>query len=304
MGIFEKFKNGLSKARNAIFKNIKTIFSGKVLDDEVLEELEEILIMSDMGVEVSNKILEELKTRYKADNSYDDPLLLLRDILVENLDKDEMINDFKQKPYVILIVGVNGSGKTTTSAKLAKMYSDQGKDVVLAAADTFRAAAIEQLKEWGERLNTTVIAHQKGSDAAAVVYDAITHAKSKGKDVVLIDTAGRLHTKSNLMDELKKIRRIVEREVPGAPHETLLVLDGTTGQNGISQAKAFKEAIDITGIVLTKLDGTAKGGIAFAINHELNIPIKLVGLGEKEDDLQIFDPVSYCNALLGVDEEE
>ncbi|MGY4686431.1 signal recognition particle-docking protein FtsY [Petrotoga sp. DB-2] len=304
MGIFEKFKNGLSKARNTIFKNIKTIFSGKVLDDDVLEELEEILIMSDMGVEVSHEILEELKSRYKADNSYNDPLLLLRDILVENLQKDEVVNDFQQKPYVILIVGVNGSGKTTTAAKLAKMYSSQGKEVVLAAADTFRAAAIEQLKEWGNRLNTTVIAHQKGSDAAAVVYDAITHAKSRGKDVVLIDTAGRLHTKSNLMDELKKIRRVVEREVPGAPHETLLVLDGTTGQNGISQAKAFKEAIDITGIVVTKLDGTAKGGIAFAINHELNIPIKLVGFGEKEDDIQIFDPLSYCDALLGVDEVE
>jgi len=260
--------------------------------------------MSDMGVEVSNKILEELKNKYKTDNSYNDPLLLLRDILVENLQQDEVVNDFPQKPYVILIVGVNGSGKTTTAAKLAKMYSSQGEEVVLAAADTFRAAAIEQLKEWGNRLNTTVIAHQKGSDAAAVVYDAITHAKSRGKDVVLIDTAGRLHTKSNLMDELKKIRRVVEREVPGAPHETLLVLDGTTGQNGISQAKAFKEAIDITGIVVTKLDGTAKGGIAFAINHELNIPIKLVGFGEKEDDLQIFDPQSYCNALLGVDEVE
>jgi len=304
MGIFEKFKNGLSKARNTVFKNIKTIFSGKVLDDDVLEELEEILIMSDMGVEVSNKVLEELKSKYKTDNSYNDPLLLLRDILVENLQKDEVVNDFQQKPYVILIVGVNGSGKTTTTAKLSKMYSNQGKEVVLAAADTFRAAAIEQLKEWGNRLNTTVIAHQKGSDAAAVVYDAITHAKSKGKDVVLIDTAGRLHTKSNLMDELKKIKRVVEREVPGAPHETLLVLDGTTGQNGISQAKAFKEVIDITGIVVTKLDGTAKGGIAFAINHELNIPIKLVGFGEKEDDLQIFDPLSYCDALLGVDEVE
>ncbi|POZ88060.1 MULTISPECIES: signal recognition particle-docking protein FtsY [Petrotoga] len=304
MGIFEKFKNGLSKARNTVFKNIKTIFSGKVLDNDVLEELEEILIMSDMGVEVSNKVLEELKSKYKTDNSYNDPLLLLRDILVENLHKDEVVNDFQQKPYVILVVGVNGSGKTTTTAKLSKMYSNQGKEVVLAAADTFRAAAIEQLKEWGNRLNTTVIAHQKGSDAAAVVYDAITHAKSKGKDVVLIDTAGRLHTKSNLMDELKKIRRVVEREVPGAPHETLLVLDGTTGQNGISQAKAFKEAIDITGIVVTKLDGTAKGGIAFAINHELNIPIKLVGFGEKEDDLQIFDPLSYCDALLGVDEVE
>lgn len=303
MSIFDKFKKGLSKARNSVFKNIKTIFSGKVLDDEVIEELEEILIMSDMGVEVTNKILEELKEKYKKDNSQDDPLLLLRDILVENLKQDEIVDEFTQKPYVILIVGVNGSGKTTTTAKLAKLYSKQGKQVVLTAADTFRAAAIEQLKEWGKRLNSTVIAHQKGSDAAAVVYDAVTHAKSKNKDVILIDTAGRLHTKSILMEELKKIRRIIEREIPGAPHETLLVLDGTTGQNGISQAKAFKEAIDITGVVVTKLDGTAKGGIAFSINHELKVPIKLVGFGEKEDDLEIFDPMNYCNALLGIEEE-
>lgn len=303
MGIFEKFKNGLSKTRETIFKNIKTIFSGKSLTEEDLEELEEILIMSDMGVEVANSILQELKERYHQHNStLDDPLLLLRDILVENLAKGDLEMNFDKKPYVILLVGVNGSGKTTTAAKLAKMYIDHGKDVVLVAADTFRAAAVEQIKEWGKRLNATVIAHQKGSDAAAVVYDAINHAKSKNKDVVIIDTAGRLHTKSNLMEELKKIKRIIQKEIEGAPNEILLVLDGTTGQNGISQAKSFMQAIDITGIVITKLDGTAKGGIAFAINHELKIPIKLVGLGEKEDDLQIFDPLSYCNALLGIGE--
>lgn len=303
MGIFEKFKNGLSKTRETIFKNIKTIFSGKSLTEEDLEELEEILIMSDMGVEVANSILQELKERYHQHNStLDDPFLLLRDILVENLAKGDLEMNFDKKPYVILLVGVNGSGKTTTAAKLAKMYIDHGKDVVLVAADTFRAAAVEQIKEWGKRLNATVIAHQKGSDAAAVVYDAINHAKSKNKDVVIIDTAGRLHTKSNLMEELKKIKRIIQKEIEGAPNEILLVLDGTTGQNGISQAKSFMQAIDITGIVITKLDGTAKGGIAFAINHELKIPIKLVGLGEKEDDLQIFDPLSYCNALLGIGE--
>ncbi|PNR92788.1 signal recognition particle-docking protein FtsY [Petrotoga sp. 9PWA.NaAc.5.4] len=303
MGIFEKFKNGLSKTRETIFKNIKTIFSGKSLTEEDLEELEEILIMSDMGVEVANSILQELKERYHQHNSTsDDPLLLLRDILVENLDKGNVEMNFDKKPYVILLVGVNGSGKTTTAAKLAKMYIDHGKEVVLVAADTFRAAAIEQIKEWGKRLNATVIAHQKGSDAASVVYDAINHAKSKNKDVIIVDTAGRLHTKSNLMEELKKIKRIIQKEIEGAPNETLLVLDGTTGQNGISQAKSFMQAIDITGIIITKLDGTAKGGIAFAINHELKIPIKLVGLGEKEDDLQIFDPLSYCNALLGIGE--
>ncbi|HOB16324.1 MAG TPA: signal recognition particle-docking protein FtsY [Defluviitoga sp.] len=303
MSIKEKFMNGLSKTRKALFNNIKTIFSGRTLDEETLEELEEILIMSDMGVEVVDKILEELKERYNKEKSdQKDPLILLRNIMVSHLNTSPLVLDTSIKPLVILIVGVNGSGKTTTAAKLAKIYIEYGKNVVLVAADTFRAAAIEQLKEWGNKLNTTVIAHQKGSDPAAVVFDAINHAKAKNKNVIIIDTAGRLHTKSNLMEELKKIKRVVQREIEGAPQEILLVLDGTTGQNGIVQAKAFKEAIDITGIVITKLDGTAKGGIAFAINHELNIPIKLVGLGEKEDDLQIFDPITYCNALLGIEE--
>ena len=301
MGIFDKFKKGLEKARNTFFGSIKTIFAGKTLDDETLEELEEILVMSDMGVEVTQKILKELKASYKkSDDS--DPLLLLRDIMEKNLTNEPINLNPTKKPYVILVVGVNGNGKTTTIAKLANQYIKNGKSVVLAAGDTFRAAAIEQLKHWGEKIGAEVIAHEHGSDAAAVAFDAIKHAKAKGKDVVLIDTAGRLHNKSNLMEELKKIKRVVQKELPEGVDETLLILDGTTGQNGIVQAKAFKETVDITGIVITKLDGTAKGGIAFAIDHDLNIPIRMIGIGEKEDDLQPFIPHEYCDALLGLEE--
>ncbi|KAF2956079.1 signal recognition particle-docking protein FtsY [Marinitoga sp. 38H-ov] len=301
MGFFNKIKEGLKKTRDKFFGNIKTIFSGRTLDDDVLEELEEIMILSDMGVEASKDIIEKLKERYKKEKT-DDPLLLLRDIMVEHLDNKPIILKPEKKPYVILVVGVNGTGKTTTIAKLGKIYKENGNEVVFASGDTFRAAAIEQLKEWGNRLGINVIAHSHGSDAAAVAYDALNHAISKNKDVVIIDTAGRLHTKSNLMEELKKIKRVIQKVIPDAPHETLLVLDGTTGQNGIVQAKVFKEAIDLSGIVVTKLDGTAKGGIAFAINQELKIPIKLIGVGEKEDDLQLFDPNDYCNALLDIEE--
>ncbi|SHF33702.1 signal recognition particle-docking protein FtsY [Marinitoga hydrogenitolerans DSM 16785] len=301
MGFFNKIAEGLKKTREKFFGNIKTLFSGRILDEDVLEELEEIMILSDVGVESTKDILEKLKERYKKEKS-EDPLLLLRDIMVEHLDNKPLNLNPDKKPFVILVVGVNGTGKTTTIAKLGKLYKEKGKDVVFAAGDTFRAAAIEQLKEWGKRLNINVIAHSHGSDAAAVAYDALNHAISKNKDVVIIDTAGRLHTKSNLMEELKKIKRVIQKVIPDAPHEILLVLDGTTGQNGIIQAKVFKEAIDLSGIAITKLDGTAKGGIAFAINQELKIPIKLIGVGEKAEDLQIFDPEMYCNALLGIEE--
>lgn len=300
MGFFNKIANGLKKTREKFFGNIKTLFSGRKLDDEVLEELEEIMILSDVGVKATKDILDKLKERYKKEKS-EDPLLLLRNIMVEHLDDEPLDFNPDKKPYVILVVGVNGTGKTTTIAKLGKMYKEKGKNVVLAAGDTFRAAAIEQLKEWGSRLDINVIAHSHGSDAAAVVYDALNHAVAKNKDIVIIDTAGRLHTKSNLMEELKKIKRVIQKVIPDAPHETLLVLDGTTGQNGIIQAQVFKDAIDLSGIVVTKLDGTAKGGIAFAINQELKIPIKLIGVGEKADDLQIFDPEEYCDALLGIE---
>ncbi|WGS65436.1 signal recognition particle-docking protein FtsY [Marinitoga aeolica] len=301
MGFFNKIAKGLKKTRDKFFGNIKTLFSGRTLDDDVLEELEEIMILSDVGVEATHDILEKLKERYRKEKN-EDPLLLLRDIMVEHLDNKPLEFNPDKKPFVILVVGVNGTGKTTTIAKLGKIYKEKGNDVVFAAGDTFRAAAIEQLKEWGNRLNIDVIAHSHGADAAAVAYDALNHAVAKNRDVVIIDTAGRLHTKSNLMEELKKIKRVIQKVIPDAPHETLLVLDGTTGQNGIVQAQVFKEAIDLSGIVVTKLDGTAKGGIAFAINQEIGIPIKLIGVGEKADDLQIFDPKVYCNALLGIDE--
>lgn len=219
----------------------------------------------------------------------------------ENLTFDPLNLTPEKKPYVIMVVGVNGAGKTTSISKIAKKYIDNDKSVVMAAADTFRAAAIEQLQFWGEKVGATVIAHEQGSDAAAVAFDALSHAKAKGKDVVIVDTAGRLHNKSNLMKELSKIQKVILKEV-GQIDEVIMVLDGTTGQNGIQQAKIFKEFVDLTGIIITKLDGTAKGGIAFSIDHELKLPIKLVCVGEKVDDLQEFNPEFYCNALLDLEE--
>ncbi|MFO7881352.1 MAG: signal recognition particle-docking protein FtsY [Kosmotogaceae bacterium] len=300
MGLFSKFKDGLKKTRETFFNQIKNVLSSSKLDQESIEELEELLILSDMGIETVNHVIDEFKKRSK---DYDNPLTALQEILKEMLRQEE-INVEQHTPEVISIVGVNGTGKTTTLGKLAKIYHDEGKTVVLAACDTFRAAAIEQIKEWGKFVGVEVILQKQGADAAAVAYDAVSHAKSKNKDMVFIDTAGRLHTRRNLMEELRKIHRVVSKVVPGAPHEVLLTIDATTGQNGLVQAKKFTEAVNVSGIVLTKLDGTAKGGIVFAIAKELKLPIKFIGVGEKADDLKPFDPGVFVNALLESEDGE
>ncbi|HCF38518.1 MAG TPA: signal recognition particle-docking protein FtsY [Thermosipho africanus] len=292
MGFFEKFKQGLKKTRESFFGKMKSILSEKKLDDETKEEIEELLILSDVGFEATEYILNRIE-ELKGEDAYES----LKKVLLEILNFNSELK-IEKKPFVISMVGVNGSGKTTTAGKLAEYFSKSGKSVVLAACDTFRAAAIDQLKVWAERTSSTFIAHQEGADSAAVAFDAVSHAISKEKDIVILDTAGRLHTKKNLMEELRKINRVIKKKIEDAPHEVLLVIDAVTGQNGLQQAKIFKEFVDITGIVLTKLDGTAKGGIAIAIAKELGIPIKFVGLGEGVDDLKPFDAEDFVNALL------
>ncbi len=292
MGFFEKLRQGLEKTRKTFFDGIKQLLGVGRIDEETLQELEELLIAADVGHQTTTWIIEKLKQERS-----DDPIASLKKILVELLDADTSLN-LTGSPSVISVVGVNGSGKTTSVAKLASQFQAMGKSVVMAAADTFRAAAIEQLKVWGERINCTVIAHEEGSDPAAVAYDAVNHAKSKSKDIVIIDTAGRLHTKKNLMEELRKIHRVVAKLVDGAPHEVLLVIDATTGQNGLVQARIFKEMVNVTGLVITKLDGTAKGGVALAIKHELSLPIKFIGVGESAEDLKPFDAKQFVEALF------
>jgi fused signal recognition particle receptor len=292
VGFFEKLRQGLEKTRKTFFDGIKQLLGVGRIDEETLQELEELLIAADVGHQTTTWIIEKLKQERS-----DDPIASLKKILVELLDADTSLN-LTGSPSVISVVGVNGSGKTTTVAKLASQFQAMGKSVVMAAADTFRAAAIEQLKVWGERINCTVIAHEEGSDPAAVAYDAVNHAKSKSKDIVIIDTAGRLHTKKNLMEELRKIHRVVAKLVDGAPHEVLLVIDATTGQNGLVQARIFKEMVNVTGLVITKLDGTAKGGVALAIKHELSLPIKFIGVGESAEDLKPFDAKQFVEALF------
>lgn len=299
MGFLSKIKEGLKKTRDSVFSKVKNILSIEKLDDETLEELEELLILSDMGVETVEEVIERLKEKVKV---VKDPNAALREVLIDILKDDEEEKKETPKPYVLLIVGVNGTGKTTTIGKLSKIFKEQGKRVVLAAADTFRAAAVEQLKVWSDRVGADFISQGQGADAAAVAYDAVMHAKSKGKDIVIIDTAGRLHTRHNLMEELKKVYRTIGRVLPGAPHDVWLVLDATTGQNGLVQAKKFAETVSITGIVLTKLDGTAKGGIVFAIKKELKTPVKYIGVGEGADDLKPFDPEEFVDALLATEE--
>ncbi|MDF2542025.1 MAG: ftsY [Herbinix sp.] len=300
-GFFSKLVQGLSKTRNSIVSGIDAIFSGfSSIDDDFYEELEEILIMADLGINTTTAILDNLRKKVK-ENKIKDPgecRELLINSMKEQMQLKETAYEFEKQKAVVLLIGVNGVGKTTSVGKLAGQLKDQGKKVMVAAADTFRAAAIEQLTEWAHRANVEIIAQKEGSDPAAVIYDAVTSAKARNVDVLLCDTAGRLHNKKNLMEELKKINRVIEREYPDAYRETLVVLDGTTGQNAMAQAKEFNEVADITGIVLTKLDGTAKGGIAIAIQSELGIPVKYIGIGEKIDDLQKFNAEDFVNALF------
>lgn len=303
--VTQKFTDGLAKTRDLLVEKVEDLVRRyKKIDDDFFDELEEILITSDVGVNTVMELIDDLRgevRKHKIENAIDlQPILSEK--LVALLKNDEVadtsLNIEEGRLNVILFVGVNGVGKTTTIGKMAHMFKQQGKNVLLAAGDTFRAAAIEQLEVWGERVGVDVIKQQQGSDPAAVIFDAVQAAKSRGVDVLLCDTAGRLQNKVNLMEELAKVHRVLARELPGAPHEVLLVLDATTGQNALSQAKTFGQSAGVSGIVLTKLDGTAKGGIVIAIRNELNIPVKYVGLGERMDDLQPFDPEQFVHALF------
>ncbi|OGW33467.1 MAG: signal recognition particle-docking protein FtsY [Nitrospirae bacterium GWC2_56_14] len=300
LGVFKSLSDGLAKTRKNIADKLGTLILGRKIDETFLEELEEALIASDVGVETTSFVLKDLTERFKRSelSTPDEVRARLKHLLLGILASTTSKFVVTATPSVVLVIGVNGTGKTTTIGKLAHRLQSQGKQVMLAAGDTFRAAASEQLSIWGERAGIPVIKHQEGADPSAVVFDAVTAAKARAADVLIVDTAGRLHTKSNLMDELKKVKRIVSRELPGAPHETLLVLDGNTGQNALVQARMFHEAIGVTGIVLTKLDGTSKGGIVFAINKELGIPVKFVGIGEAIEDLREFEPKEFVDALL------
>lgn len=303
LGFFAKIKSGLSKTRNNILSSVDNVLKSFVkIDEDLFEELEEALIMADIGVETSLYIIEKLREKVKDERVTDASEIkrLLINVISEILEKDdEPLN--LQSPTVILVIGVNGVGKTTTIGKLAHNYLSEGKSVLLAAADTFRAAAIDQLQIWGDRNNCEVIKHQENSDPAAVVFDAVNAAKARKTDILICDTAGRLHNKKNLMEELRKIAKVIDREYPEAHTEVFLVLDATTGQNAIQQAKLFSEVANITGLVLTKLDGTAKGGIVLAIKHDMNIPVRYIGVGEQINDLQPFNSKEFSNALF--DEE-
>ena len=305
-GFFKRLKEGLSKTRNSIVDSFSSVFGASHIDDDFYEELEETFIMADMGYETTEKVIENLKERVKEARIKEPAACkeLIINIIRDQMMVDESAYDFEKKKSVILVIGVNGVGKTTTIGKLAAQYKKSGKKVLIAAADTFRAAAIDQLKTWADRAGVEMISHNEGADPAAVVYDAVSAAMARNTDILLIDTAGRLHNKKNLMDELAKMRRIISRDYPDANVESLIVLDGTTGQNALEQARQFSNVTEIDGIVITKLDGTAKGGIAIAIQAELNVPVKFIGIGEKIDDLQRFDPSAYVEALFsGFDED-
>ena len=307
-GFFKRLSEGLSKTRNSIVSGIDSIFKGfSAIDDDFYEELEDILIMSVVGINATTKIIDNLKEKVKETKTKDpsECRKLLMDSMKEQMSVPEDAYDFENKKSVVLLIGVNGVGKTTSIGKLAGQLKADGKKVLVAAADTFRAAAIEQLTEWAHRAEVDIIAQKEGSDPAAVVFDAVTAAKARNTDVLLCDTAGRLHNKKNLMEELKKIDRVIEREYPGCHRETMVVLDGTTGQNALVQAKEFNAAAAIDGIILTKLDGTAKGGIALAIQAELGVPVKYIGVGEHMEDLQKFNPDAFVDALFdGIAAEE
>lgn len=304
-GFFKRLVSGLSKTRENIVSGIDSIFSGfSSIDDDFYEEIEEILIMGDIGVSTTTKIIENLKEKVK-ENKIKEPAAckqFLIDSIKEQMTIKENAYEFENQKSIVLLIGVNGVGKTTSVGKLAGQLKGQGKKVIMAAADTFRAAAIEQLTEWSNRAGVDIIAQHEGADPAAVIFDAIQASKSRKADVLLCDTAGRLHNKKNLMEELKKIDRVIDREYPDVYRENLIVLDGTTGQNALVQAKQFMECADITGIILTKLDGTAKGGIAIAIQSELGIPVKYIGVGEKIEDLQKFNADEFVDALFNVED--
>ena len=301
MGFFDKIKTGLTKTRKAMESSLGEIFYGfATIDEEFYEELEESLILADLGVETSTKAVEQLRRRVKEQKLKDNDAVrsALKDILVEMLQVGDTALKATTKPSVVLVIGVNGVGKTTTIGKMANHLREEGKKVLLCAADTFRAAAADQLEIWAERSGVEIVRQHEGADPASVVYDAIAAARARGTDIILCDTAGRLHNKQNLMNELGKIARILERELPEADKEVLLVLDGTTGQNGLIQAKQFQEIAGVTGMVLTKLDGTAKGGIVIAVADVLQIPVKYIGVGEQIDDLMPFDARAFVDALI------
>ncbi len=300
MGFFDRLKDGLSKTRKSLVGRVEDLFTGRRIDAEGLQELEEVLIMADVGPKAASSITNNLKEKAKRGEIQDalDVKTAIKDKMSMLLGNSSILNFPEEKPFVIMALGVNGVGKTTTIGKLARRFSNNGLKVIIAAADTFRAAAIEQLEIWAKRADAQIVKHQAGSDPAAVAYDAIASAKARSADVVIIDTAGRLHTKTNLMEEIKKVKKVVEKAMPGAPHEVLLVVDATTGQNALRQAQMFNEAVGITGIALTKLDGTAKGGIVVAIKDTLGLPVKLIGIGEGIDDLRDFDSREFVEALF------
>lgn len=300
MGFIEKIKNGLNKTRNKLIDSVNSVINSFTkIDEDLIDELEEILIMSDIGATTAGEICEQLRSKIKENRATDPAVVtdLLKEILYEMADGDTALH-LSTKPSVIMVIGVNGVGKTTTIGKLAAQLKSEGKSVMLAAADTFRAAAIDQLALWADRAGVQLVKNVPGTDPASVIYDAISSAKARNADVLICDTAGRLHNKKNLMDELAKMYRVIGRELPNADVEALIVLDATTGQNAVNQAKQFSSVTNITGIVLTKLDGTAKGGVVISINNELNIPVKYIGVGEQIDDLQPFDNKVFVNALF------